>query len=146
MPRMVEQCREEVPLEVVDPGEGELPGQGERLGLAHPDEQRADQARADGGGHGVEVPARHPGPTERLADHRREELEMGAPGDLGDHPAVHGVQVHLARHHRRQHLGPTVDHRRGGVVARGLDAEHEPVDGGHAPDPSWASMSARRWA
>ena len=52
---LLEQRRVEVGLEVVDGDERHVPGQRQRLGRGHADEQRADQAGAVGGGHRVDV-------------------------------------------------------------------------------------------
>ena len=65
---------------------------------------------------------------ERLGDHRRDELHVGAARHLGHHAAEARVEVDLARHDRRVDEAPVLHDRGGGLVARRLDAEHE----GHA--------------
>ena len=57
---------------------------------------------------------------------------MGAARQLGDHPPELGVQVDLARHHRRAHHEAVVDHRGSRLVARGLDGQHQPCHGASA--------------
>ena len=57
---------------------------------------------------------------------------MGAAGDLRHHPAVAGVQVDLARHHRRHDRARPGDHRRGRLVAGRLDPEDGHVGTDHA--------------
>ena len=67
---------------------------------------------------------------ERTRRHRDDELVVRPTGDLGHHAAVPRVQVHLGRHHRGHHVGATADAGGGGLVARGLDAEHHRVRAG----------------
>ena len=49
---------------------------------------------------------------------------MRAGGDLRHHAAIGRVLALLAQHRLRQHAAVLVQHRRGGLVARGLDAQH----------------------
>ncbi len=50
---------------------------------------------------------------------------MGPAGDLRNNSAESSVQVDLARHHRRQHLGAVSHDRGSGLIARRLDPEDE---------------------
>jgi hypothetical protein len=59
------------------------------------DEQRADEARAVPDRDGVEVVQRGVGLGEGLLDDGEDAFDMGAARDLGDDPAVLGVQVLL---------------------------------------------------
>ena len=121
----------EVALEVVDGHERHVPHEGERLGRADADQQRADQPGPGGGGHRVDLVVGHAGLDERLGHDRGEHLDVGAAGDLGHDAAVAGVLVDLAGDDRRPHPGGALDDRGGGLVARGLDAEdavaHAPI-------------------
>ena len=65
------------------------------------------------------------GLDDRRRDDRVEQLEVGPAGDLGHHAAVRGVEVDLARHDGRHHVVAAHHERRRGLVARGLDAEHD---------------------
>ncbi len=72
------------------------------LASATPDQQRADEARAVGDGHRLDARPGgvRPGQRQGLGQHRGQQLDVGPAGQLGDHPAVPGVQVDLAAHHR----------------------------------------------
>ena len=117
--------RVQVRLEVVHAHVGQVGREREPLGRGHAHEQRAGEAGPVARGHRVEVAQLDARLDQRFRDHRRDELHVGAAGDLGHHAAEARVQVDLARHHRRAH-GPTVlDHRGRGLVARRLDAEDQ---------------------
>jgi hypothetical protein len=73
-------------------------------------------ALTGGGGDGLDVLVRDAGLDQGLGDHGREQLDVGAAGDLGDDAAVAGVAVDLAGHHRRADAGGALDHRGGGLV------------------------------
>ena len=77
-------------------------------------------------------PGLGPGHLQGLGQHRRQQLDVGPPGQLGHHPAVAGVQVDLTAHHRGDDDRTVVDHGCRRLVARGLDAE-DPVDRGRGP-------------
>ena len=55
-------------LQVVDRDEGHAPGQRQRLGARHADQQRADEAGADRAGHGVDAALGHAGLDDRRRD------------------------------------------------------------------------------
>ncbi len=131
--RVLQETGVEVGLHVVDGHERHLPDQGEGLGRAHPHEEGAGQPGADGGRHRVELVALEARLHQAAGHHRREQLHVGPAGDLGDHPAEAGVEVDLAGHHRRHHVGAVGDDGRRRLVARRLDAE----------DPELAAFSVR---
>ena len=99
--------RVQMTFEVVHPDEGHTPCECECLGGADPDEQGADQPRADCRRHRIDperplkvleatpaaVEARA---LEGIGHDRQGELDMRAPRELGHDAAVAGVQVHLA--------------------------------------------------
>jgi hypothetical protein len=86
-----------------------------------PDQQRADQTRADRHGHAVEIPEPAPGGLERGVDQRGERLDVRAARELGHHAAEALVHVDLAGDEVGEH-GLPVDDRDRGLVARRLDA------------------------
>jgi hypothetical protein len=133
--------RRDVPAEMVDRDERKpaRPREPFRNGETH--EQRADEAG----------PLRHADPrdvvegrsrlVERGCDDRRDELEMPARRDLGDDPAVPGMEVCLRRHDGGEDP-PVVAHERGRrLVAGGLDPED---DLAHAPVAFSSAWSASR--
>ena len=134
--------RGDVAVEVVDRDERQpaRPGDGLRGGKA--DEERADQARALRHGDAVDVLERRVRLGERLADHRRHELEVPPRGDLGHDAAVAGVQLRLRGDDARKDLSVLRDDRRRRFVTRGLDPED------HLLDLAWTDTrkhaSARR--
>ena len=115
-------------LEVIDRDQRLLRHQRDRLGGGEPDDHAADQAGPGGGRDAVELAKVHAGFGHRLGDDQVERLDMGARGDLRHHAAEGGVRVDLREHHvgaddARPGVGP-LDHRRRGLVAGRLDAEH----------------------
>ena len=87
---------------------------------------------------------------ERLRDDVVDELDVRAARDLGHDAAEAGVQVGLARHDRRPHDAPVLDHRRRGLVARRLDPEDARSPGlrslvdGRSGDPSLDAVQQLR--
>ena len=119
----------QVTLEVVDAHDGHAPAEGERLGRRDADQERTHQARAGRHRHGVEVVPGHTGLVQRALDDGGDRLDVGAAGQLGDHPAEGRVQVDLARHDRRAHRQGVVDDGGRRLVARGLDRQERPRHG-----------------
>jgi len=99
---LFEHRRVHVGLEMVHADEGDVPHEGQRLGSAHPDEQRADETRANRGRDGVDLVVVDARFDHRLRDDGGEELDVSPARNLGHDTAVAGVQVHLTRHDRRQ--------------------------------------------
>ena len=136
-------------FQVVDGHERHIPHQGQRLGCAHSHQQRADKAGAGGSGHRLHIVVAETGFDHRLGHHRGEQLHMGPTGDLRDHAAVAGVQIHLAADHRRKNGGGARDHGRRGFVTRGLDAQDDGgsflrgFQSGHAQSSSTAILMRR---
>ena len=91
----------------------------------------------------VPAPVRSsPAPARASASDRRQQLHVGPSGELGDDPAVAGVQVDLApRPPTRRCVGPP-DHGGGRLVARGLDAE-DAASGRSACQPWARAIGAR---
>ena len=71
--------------------------------------------------------SRQPGPAEGagLLDRRVEQVDVGPRGDLGDHPAVAGVQGLLVGEHVGADQAAVLDQGDAGLVAGGLDPEHQ---------------------
>ena len=74
---------------------------------------------------GADLGDRHPGARQRLCVDRRPVGELLARGELGYDAAIGPVHRELARDDRSEHPPQAVDHRTGGVVAAGFDAEDE---------------------
>ncbi len=116
--------RGDVPVEVVDRHERQATRPRDRLRGGDADEQRADQPRPLRHGNAVDVVERRAGLGERLADDRRDELEVATRGNLGNDAAVARVEVGLRRDDARAYLSLLGDERRGGLVARRLEPEN----------------------
>ncbi len=120
--------REGVALQMVHRHQRQAAGQGDRLARRKAHHHPAHQARPGGGGDSVQVREARASVGHGLADDGLDDLDVGAGGDLRHHPAIGGVGLDLARHHRGQHVWPAglgqPDHRRGRLVAAGLDAKH----------------------
>jgi hypothetical protein len=110
--------------EVVDAVQRDAEPEGERLGRGDTHEQRAGEPRPCGHRHGIDVREPHPrlgaGPLDR--GHHR--LEVGTAGDLGHHAAEAGVLLDAAGHRVGEQSGAAHESDTG-LVAAGLDAEHE---------------------
>ena len=117
--------RVEVRLEVVHPVEGNAARPGDGTPDREPDQQRSDQARTSGRRHHVDVVEHDAGALERLVTHRRPVAQVLARCDLRHHSAPLAMRFELARHHRGEHAGAAVEDGARGVVARGLDAQHQ---------------------
>ena len=155
---LIEEERVEMGLEVVDGHERHVPDERQRLCRRHADQQRPHQARSGRGPHRGDVGVVNARLRQRLRHYGDEPLDVGPARHLGDDAPVAGVQIDLARHHRRQHLLPAGDHRRGRLVAGRLDPQDRLARGkgpigrardrvacGHGPLPAHlASASGRR--
>ena len=84
----------DVPDQVVDGVERLVERDGERLGRADADHERAGEAWTARDGDRVELLQGHTGLGERLFQRRRERLEVCARCDLRDDTAVAGVLLH----------------------------------------------------
>ena len=80
----------------------------------------------------------------RLGQERVQRLHVRARGHLGHDAAEPFVQVDLGGDEVRPHAEAVLDHRDGGLVARGFDAEGDHA--GRTPSGSSAAISARRAA
>ena len=114
---------------MVDAHHGDAPAQRQRLGRGDADQQRADQARPGRDGDGGQVASGDAGLVQGAFDDRRDRLDVGAAGQLGDDPAERGVQVDLAGDDRRAHRVVVVDDGRRRLVARRLDGQQDPAHG-----------------
>ena len=108
---------------------GSSPRRRDRLRAREADEQRADQARALGGGHQLDLVQAAAGPRQGLVDDGVDQLEVVARGDLGHDPAEAGVLL-LGGDHVGADRAVLLQDRRAGVVAAGL--EREDAHGGEA--------------
>ena len=127
--RVGEPRGQRVRLEMIDRDQRLLADQRDGLGGGEPDDDAADQAGSGGGGDAVEAGEAHAGIRHRLGDDEVERLDMRARRDLRHDAAEGGVLVDL-REHDVGHDPPRplrepLDHRRRGLVASRLDAEHE---------------------
>jgi hypothetical protein len=113
---------------MVDCGERLFVDQRDRLGRGQPDDDAADQSGPGGGRDPVDIGKRATGFDHRLGDDEIECLDMGAGGDFRHHAAEGSMLADLREHDVGQDLAaPLVrplDHRRRGLVAGRLDAEH----------------------
>ena len=129
---LFEQRGEEVRLEVVDPDQGDVPGQSQGLGPATPtsSEPMRPGPRVTAT---ASMPPRariRPSPGRRPAPGSA--ARRGPDRPVRDHPAVAGVQVDLTAHHRGDDGRTVIDNGCRRLVARSLDAE-DPVDRQVAP-------------
>jgi hypothetical protein len=114
--------RGHVAVQVVDGDERQPAAPGKRFRGREPDEQRADQARALRDRDRVDVVERML--AERLLDHRHDQLEVPAGGDLGDDASEACMQVRLRRDDVRDDAA-VVDQGCRGLVATGFQSEDQ---------------------
>ena len=117
----------DVPADVVHGHQRHVHRQGGGLGEVHAHQQRADQPRRIGHGHGADVPARDAGGGERPLRQVADDLRVAAGGDLRHHAAVDGVQVGLGEYLVCEHLAPVAHQGHGGLVAGGLHGKYDHV-------------------
>ena len=115
----------EVTFEVVDGEKRQAARPGEGASERQPDEERADEPRPRGRGDRADVVDRHPGARQGLCVDRRPVGELLARGELRHDAAIGPVHRELGGDHRGEHPPRAVDHRAGGVVTAGFDAEDE---------------------
>ena len=101
----------------------------QRLGEGDPHEQRSDQTRPLGHGNRVEMRPAYPAITQGPLDHTADVAQMLTRGELRHHAAPLAMDLHLGGDDagtdlpgRRPRLAFDC-HRRGGLVAGGLDAK-----------------------
>ena len=123
---------QQMPFDVVDARERQSRRGRQGLAHLHADEQRADQTRPARHGEAVEIAQLDRRLAQRLVDHRQHPLQVIARGQLRHDAAEPLVHLRLRMHHVRQRpcarpLARRVrnlDHRRRGLVAARLDAQH----------------------
>ena len=98
--------------------------QRQSLGHVHPDHQRAGQSRSACDRDGVDVAQVQMRLLQGCLDDGVNGADVLAGGDLGKHPAELGVDVHLRGHQAGADDAPVLHHRRGGLVAGGLDPQN----------------------
>jgi len=109
--------RGDVAVEMVDGDERQAAPPGDSLRRGEPYEQRTDQARSLRDRDALDVRERDAGAIERLADDRRDELEVAPRGDLRDDPAEGRVQLRLGGDRVRENLALGRDDRGRRLVA-----------------------------
>ena len=97
------------------------------LGKVHADEQRADEPRRAGDGHGVDVTAGQTGHCQRAVGQLGDDLHVRARGDLGYDAAVNGVQVSLGKDLIGQHLAPVAHEGDGRLVTGGFNRKNNHI-------------------
>ncbi|CAH0200341.1 hypothetical protein SRABI128_01723 [Microbacterium sp. Bi128] len=146
LPRVgVEDVGRDVPDEVVHRVQRLVEGDREPFRGAHADHERPGESGAARHGHRVDVGQGHAGFGERRVDRGLQRLQVRARGDLGHDAAVTGVLVHARGDGVAEEL-PAADDPDTGLVAAGLDAQHEGRVHQHHPFPVAAASSGVRRA
>ena len=114
----------DVAPDVVNGDEGDAQAVGYRLCEGHPYQQRADEARGIGDGHGTDVCLGKAGLPQGLVSKAGDGLHMLAGGDFGHHAAVDGVHVGGGGDDGGQDGAAILHHRGGGLVAGGFEGEN----------------------
>ena len=140
--RLQEQ-RGDMAVQVVDRSEGKPQRPRERLRRRQPDEQRADQPGPLRDGDPLDPVEPDAGLVERLAQHRRDELEVPPRGDLRDDAAVLRVQLGLGGDDIGEELAVVRDHSRGCLVAGRLEPEDQALAGSRTGSRHMMSASSR---
>ena len=97
------------------------------LGKVHTDEQRADEPRRAGDGHGVNVAAGQAGHRQRAVGQLGDDLHVRTRGDLGHDAAVNGVQIGLGKDLIGQHLAPVAHEGDGRLVTGGFNRKNNHI-------------------
>ncbi len=117
--------RQQMALHVMHPYGRHAPAEGEAAAEGGPHQQRPDQAGAGGEGDAADVAAPNPRLRHRLPQQRHHPAHMVARGQFRHHPAVLGMQRHLAVEDVRQQAAFAMVEGDTGLVAGGFDTEHE---------------------
>ncbi len=145
---VLERRRKHMSLEMVHADQRRMLGDGQRLGVAHADEQGPDQAGAGGDGDRIDGVERDPGLPQGPIHHGAKSGDVGAARQFGDHTAEDGMDVLGENHQAREFEARPVphQHRSRGLVARRLDAEHHVnhgVSGARQRCREWRTPSCR---
>jgi hypothetical protein len=130
-----QQGSQQVAFHVVHADRRHVQGPGQRPPGRGPDQQGPDQTRPRGVGHAIQLGEGQPGLVQGLTDQGQQLAHVVTAGQLRHHPAVLGVQSHLAIERVRAQPGNGVVDRHPGFVAAGFDAENAHDSG----------MAGRRW-
>ena len=106
--------------DMMDGDQGDSQGKGRRLGKAEAHQHRADQAGGIGHRYGVNIGAGAAGADQGLFRQGGDGLHMLAGGNLRNHAAVQGMEIHLGGDGVGQHMPSVLHHRNGGLVAGGF--------------------------
>ena len=112
-------------FQMVDRNERPVACQRQRLTHGDADDHATDQAGAAGRRDAVELVEADVRLRQRLAHQPIEMVEMGARRDLGHHPPERTMLLELREHQRGADESRVGHHRRRGLVAGCLDAEHD---------------------
>ena len=112
-------------LEMVDREERQAMHRRDRLGGDQPDQQAADQTRSGGRGDARELGESQAGFAHDALDQMVEDLDVRPRRDLRHDAAVGGMARQLAVQRLGAHPALGVDQGDPGLVAAGLDAEHD---------------------
>jgi len=116
--------------------DGDSSRKGVRLAETQTHQQRANEPGGMGDRDGIQCLHRDAGIAERARHHGNDGRQMRTRCDFGHDASEHAMDIlrqddEGAQRHR---VAPGLEHRRGRLVTRGLDAE----DGGHRSDVSRA--------
>jgi hypothetical protein len=114
-----------VTLDVVDRNQRLFQSPRQRLGKAHPGQQRARQPGAVGHGNGVHVGIAQPRLGQRGTGHRNQIAQMLPAGQLRHHAAIGRVGGNLRSHHARHQFFPAAHQGRSRFVAGALNAQNQ---------------------
>ena len=126
---MLQQHGVDVAFEVVDGDERLAQREGEGLGVADTDEQRAGEAWAFGDGDRIQLRHAYAGFAEGGVDDRDDGAEVLAGGELRNDAAVGRVDGDLRGDDVRELAGAALDDGGGGLVAGALDTQYEARSG-----------------
>jgi hypothetical protein len=118
-----EQARKEMRRHVVDRVKGPMERKGDRFGETRPNQQTADQSRANPRRDRIDLIDRHPRFVERLANNWQNALDVRATGDLGHDTAVLRMEFILRRDDARTDTETSVDDCSRRFVTRTFDAK-----------------------
>src|SRR5690349_10783862 len=123
---MLERSGEEMAFHVMDADQRNSTRKCQRLSVAHPDQQRTDQAWSVRDRYRVEIIEFHSRLIERAIDHGNDAGQMRARRDLRDHAAEYSMNILGKNHQRFLHyvIATAFQHRGGCLVTRCLDSEN----------------------
>jgi hypothetical protein len=117
----------DVSLDVVYRDERDAGGEGDRLCISEPDEQRTGKAGAGSRGHGLKIVESNASLAQSFADYRNDSAQVFAGSKFGNDAAIFAVDLELAGDNGGQNFGFTRENSGCGFIAGRFDGQKQRI-------------------